>query len=236
VHNVEAKDALELTIAELSARTGVPITTLRMYQQRRLLDPPTRRGRVGYYDHSHLERLRLIATLQERGYSLAGIGDVLSNPDVLSSLLNVAVPALRDDGPITLTLPELLGRLPAVDFSFDLVQRAQALDLIEVVPAGIVIKQPSFLDVGSALITMGVPGRVVLDAYERLHRQLGEVADDFVAVYDEHIADGDVPEDLETAAAQLEALTRAAVDVVVNELRRSLRIRAETRLAALGVS
>ena len=43
-----------------------------------LLPPPRRSGRVGLYDTSHLRRLQLIARLQERGYSLAGIGDLLS--------------------------------------------------------------------------------------------------------------------------------------------------------------
>jgi DNA-binding transcriptional MerR regulator len=42
-----------------------------------LLPPPARRGRVGIYGATHLARLELIARLQARGYSLAGIGDLL---------------------------------------------------------------------------------------------------------------------------------------------------------------
>ena len=62
-----------MTIEELASQAGTATTTVRMYQSKGLLPPPERRGRIGYYGHGHLARLRLIAQLQEQGFSLASI-------------------------------------------------------------------------------------------------------------------------------------------------------------------
>jgi DNA-binding transcriptional MerR regulator len=69
---------LELTVDELARRVDLPVRTIREYQTMGLLPPPRRRGRVGIYGASHLKCLGLIARLRERGYSLAGIRDLLS--------------------------------------------------------------------------------------------------------------------------------------------------------------
>src|SRR5262249_60981242 len=66
-----------MTVDELARSADVPVRTIREYQTLGLLAPPQRRGRVGAYDDDHLRRLRLIARLQDRGYSLAGIHDLL---------------------------------------------------------------------------------------------------------------------------------------------------------------
>lgn len=58
----------EMRIDDLSKRAGVPTRTIRYYTQQGLLNPPTLRGRVGYYEDAHLERLRLIKELQEKRF------------------------------------------------------------------------------------------------------------------------------------------------------------------------
>lgn len=72
-------DDLELTVDGLAQRANVPVRTIREYQTLGLLPSPERRGRVGIYRRTHLVRLELIARLQQRGYSLAGIGDLLAS-------------------------------------------------------------------------------------------------------------------------------------------------------------
>jgi DNA-binding transcriptional MerR regulator len=69
----------EWTIDELATLVGLPVRTVREYQSFGILHPPRREGRVGRYGTSHLRRLHLIARLRARGYSLAGIGDLLGN-------------------------------------------------------------------------------------------------------------------------------------------------------------
>lgn len=66
-----------LTVDDLARRAGLPVRTIREYQTMGLLPPPAKRGRVGIYGPHHLRRLTLIARLKDRGYSLAGIGDLL---------------------------------------------------------------------------------------------------------------------------------------------------------------
>lgn len=69
----------ELTIDELASRTGIPTRTIREYQTLGLVPAPERRGRIGIYRSAHVHRIELIGRLQDRGYSLAGIGDLLAS-------------------------------------------------------------------------------------------------------------------------------------------------------------
>ncbi len=69
----------EWSIDELAGLVGLPVRTLREYQTIGILPAPRREGRTGRYGASHLRRLQLIARLRQRGYSLAGIGDLLGN-------------------------------------------------------------------------------------------------------------------------------------------------------------
>ena len=72
-----AGTAEPLTIDELARQVALPVRTIREYHTMRLLPPPERRGRVGLYGPRHVQRLELITRLQRRGYSLAGIRDLL---------------------------------------------------------------------------------------------------------------------------------------------------------------
>ncbi len=65
------------TIDELAAASSVPSRTIREYQTFGILMAPVRVGRRGMYSSEHRSRLALIARLQARGYSLAGIKDLL---------------------------------------------------------------------------------------------------------------------------------------------------------------
>src|SRR5690348_8532613 len=74
---VQAAEPERMTIDALAQAAGTTTRNVRAYQTRGLLPAPLVVGRVGYYGDAHLERLRLIANLQERGYSLAAIADLL---------------------------------------------------------------------------------------------------------------------------------------------------------------
>ncbi|MEV7726285.1 MerR family transcriptional regulator [Streptomyces sp. NPDC087917] len=49
---------------------------LRYYQERGLLPPPRREGRIAWCSDDHLTRLRLISDLLGRGYTVNGIGEL----------------------------------------------------------------------------------------------------------------------------------------------------------------
>src|SRR5260370_8318308 len=108
-----------LTIDDLARRVQLRVRTIREYHTMRLLPPPERRGRLGLYGDGHVQRLELIARLQRRGYSLAGIRDLLgaweSGTDLVTLLGVEQSQAALDETPLRLTRAELLQRLPALD-------------------------------------------------------------------------------------------------------------------------
>ena len=78
------------------------VRNIRAHQSRGLLPPPNRNGRLAYYGYRHVERLRHILDLQERGFNLAAIGALLRASDgeagAGETLLRMAIgPLLRDD-------------------------------------------------------------------------------------------------------------------------------------------
>jgi MerR-like DNA binding protein len=73
----DSADAPVYTIDKLAAATGVPSRTVRHYQWVGVLPPPVRKGRIAFYRDEHLQRLRLIAQLQDRGLHLRAIRDAL---------------------------------------------------------------------------------------------------------------------------------------------------------------
>ncbi len=69
---------MEMRVEELSARAAVSVDTIRYYQSKGILEPPRRQGRIAWYGDEHLDRLRRIRTLQERGFTLATIARLLT--------------------------------------------------------------------------------------------------------------------------------------------------------------
>lgn len=66
-----------MTIEQLAAETSMTVRNIRNHQSRGLIDGPVVRGRVGYYDDSHVDRLRLIRRLQDDGLALKAIQGLL---------------------------------------------------------------------------------------------------------------------------------------------------------------
>ena len=69
---------MEFDVDELARRGGVSVDTLRYYQHLKLLHLPNRRGRRAVYGDSHLDRLKEIRQLADRGFSLRSIGSLLN--------------------------------------------------------------------------------------------------------------------------------------------------------------
>jgi DNA-binding transcriptional MerR regulator len=68
---------LDLTIDDLAAAAALPSRTIRFYQTKGLLPRPEMQGRVAHYGPAHVERLRQIAQLQDRGLKIKAIRDLL---------------------------------------------------------------------------------------------------------------------------------------------------------------
>ena len=105
------------SIDELAALVGVPTRTVREYRTLGLIDAPRIEGRAGRYDESHRRRLELIARLQERGYSLAAIGDLCAasaSGRSLDDVLGGSQSAAIDEGAVAYSTDELVVAVPAL--------------------------------------------------------------------------------------------------------------------------
>lgn len=69
-----------LDIAQVAKRSGVPASTLRYYEEKRLIRSIGRRGLYRLFDHGVLERLALISLGRSAGFSLDEIARMFA-PD-----------------------------------------------------------------------------------------------------------------------------------------------------------
>lgn len=158
----------ELTVEKLSARTGTPVRTIREYQTWQVLHPPTRIGRRGFYDETHVRRLEGIARLQERGYSIAAMRELFAAweqgaglRDVLGMDDPIGLPA--DEAPITLARDQLAELLPVIANSDRLLARARSLRVIVPEGNGFVARSPALVQLVADAIGAGVSASAALD-------------------------------------------------------------------------
>ncbi|MEU7765498.1 MerR family transcriptional regulator [Nocardia sp. NPDC049190] len=84
---------VEYTIDELAREAGTTVRSLRVYHERGVLPPPQVKGRTGFYGADHLNRVRTISKLLDRGIKLNGIKELLNawdRGDDLGDILGVA--------------------------------------------------------------------------------------------------------------------------------------------------
>lgn len=229
----------EYRLDELARQAEVASTTVRLYQSKGLLAPPRLEGRTGWYDDSHLSRLRLIARLQKEGHSLAGIADLLEqweNGRSLDAVIGIEAELdslLGEVHAIVLDPAELLARFPEGSMTPELMQRAAALGLVEPTEDGKVrVADRRFLDSGSALAELGIPADVILDEWDALVAHTDDIAQRFITIFETHLApkdwqdglDTDKARELATTLAQLQATARqvlmASLDASVGRLGR----------------
>jgi len=155
-------------VEELAARSGAPVRTIREYQTWRILHPPTRVGRVGYYDDSHVRRLAGIARLQERGYSIAAIRDLFDSWEQGAGLADVldvddAIGSPPDEAALVLTRPQLAALLPAVVSSERLLARACSIGVVEADGECFVARSPALVQLTADVIASGRSPSAALD-------------------------------------------------------------------------
>lgn len=171
----------EWTVDELAQRSGVPVRTIREYQTMGLLHPPRRVGRVGRYGISHLRRLQLIARLQERGYSLAGIGDLLAawrGGSALTEILGLEPDQLVhvDEPGAAVTLEALAEILPSL--VPDRLEELLATGLVErCAPDRLCMPSPSLVQLAADLARTGMSDDDVLGVLGSLLSAAESVAD-----------------------------------------------------------
>jgi DNA-binding transcriptional MerR regulator len=229
----EGERAGEYRINDLARESGIPVRNIRLYQERRILPPPVRRGRVGWYSEAHLARLRLIARLLDRGYSLAHIGELISAwergrdlADVLG--LEAALTSPWSEEPQTVMSAAELQRLFGKQEARGTLDRAIAAGIVRPDGARFRIVSPQLLDIAVQLVQAGFPLPVVLKIAEDSMHDLERVAERYVSLIKGTItpitaslAPSDEPAEIDDPAAaaqlvqRLRPLARKSIDAML---------------------
>lgn len=222
-----------LTIDELAARTGLPSSTIRMYQTKGVLHAPRRQGRVAYYDASHVERLTLVQRLQQRGFSLPAIAELITareKGESVAAVLGFSEAEGPDDW-VRIKVRDIKHLIPMGDVQPRLLLRAMRLGLVRW-KYGWPHARRWALEAGGRLAGLRVPSDDVMDSFTRLRTATDAVAADFVRLFERQFwpelarKAGDENQ-LENVRALLVELTYTAETAVVGTLRESIRDAAE---------
>jgi DNA-binding transcriptional MerR regulator len=218
----------EHRIDELARLAATTVRNVRVYQDRGLLDPPRRDGRVGLYTDAHLARLRLIGQLLKRGYTFANIGELLTvwgRGGDLAEILDLESAIghpWSDEMPGYVTAGELKEMFGA-DLTPENLSRATALGLLE--PDGARFRVPSrrLLSAGQELTAVGMPLRAVLDLAGKVRMHVDAAASELATTVTSHVLAAHVregilhgPDVAEVAAItrRLRPLAQTAVDAM----------------------
>ena len=185
-----------MTIDELARRAGTTTRNVRAHQTRGLLPPPRMVGRVGHYGSDHLVRLAYIDRLQQRGFSLAAIRDLLQGWDEGRSLTEVlgfedALTApWSDEVPERLSREQLVELFPEIEADPTLLDRAVAAGILCPDPEGgstYVAPSPRLVRAGADLVSWGIPLAAAIDESEQLAADMGQVARRMVKLFERHV-------------------------------------------------
>jgi DNA-binding transcriptional MerR regulator len=232
-------------IEDLAHLSGATVRTIRAYQDRGLLPRPERRGRANVYADAHLVRLRQIADLLDRGYTLASIKELLEAWDAGRGLGGVLGLVAEVDGPWTdeeavrISRAELDERFGGVPDDTAIAEAVQ-LGVLEPVPGddgSFLVPSPQELAVAAELHASGVPLSAISGHLRELRGRVEHIAARFLEFTTEHVfaryLEGPhrpTEADAAEAASLVRRLRPLAQQTVDAELARAMRLLAVRHL------
>ena len=227
-------------VEQLAAECDVSVDTIRYYQSRGLVPPPTREGRVAWYDDRHAERIRHVRALRGRGLTLAAIERVLGDgADPADADLALAVAAARGEAveDELLTLEEFADRSGVPASLIQAVER-EGIELGRTEDGETRYTAADIDMVRGALrlLEYGLPLGELLSLARDTNEAMVALASRAVDLFDEFVRKPirDTASSDEAASAQLveafDTLLPAVTNLVANHFRRVLLDRAEERL------
>ncbi|WP_327354895.1 MerR family transcriptional regulator [Streptomyces sp. NBC_01304] len=227
----------EYRIEDLAHSSGATVRTIRAYQDRGLLPRPERRGRANVYGDAHLARLRQIADLLDRGYTLASIKELLEAWDAGRGLGGVLGLVAEVDRPWT---DEEADRITRADLDEKFggkpddaaVDEAVELGVLERIPGRddeFLVPSPQELAVAVELHAAGVPLSAISGHLRELRVQVEHIASRFLEFTTEHVFArylGHLPptdDEAAEAATLVRRLRPLAQQTVDAELARAMR-------------
>jgi len=221
-----ADDEAELlTIEQLAARSGLTVRNIRSHVTRGLLPPPYLKGRTGFYGPEHVARLQLVTGLQQQGFNLAAIRNLVSGPAAPSAEETVAFyrtalgPWLTESPEVweEHALAESFGLQPDEGLLEDL----RELGVLERLPdRKIRVDNPAILSVGRQLAEFGYGITELMRVLRVLIQHSRDVAAAFVQMFmdvqwRDYVQAGMPPEQLPALQSLIEQLQPLAAQAVV---------------------
>lgn len=230
-------------VEDLARDTGVSVDTIRFYQKRRLLPPPTREGRIAWYGAPHAERLAQIRELRARGLTLGLIARVLEGDlDPTDAPLAAAVAtADTDDAEDFLSLAALAERSGVPQPLLEAIAREGLL--VPRTHEGAEHFTTADIDIvrhGLGLLERGLPLPELLALARDHHELTRDIAERAVAMFDEHVRQplrtADLPDDekAERLVETFRVLLPAVSALVAHHFRRVLLTVAQEHLESVG--
>ena len=219
---------MEYRIEQLARAAGVPVDTVRFYQGKGLIPAPRRDGRVTWYADQHLDRLRRIRELQQRGFSLTVIRRFLDG-ELEASDESLVAAITHPAAPESLSLDELAERSGV---PVPLLRSLEQAGLLVAVEEGDEPRYPAAdlesLSAGLKLLEAGVPLSDLMALGLEHAKSVEATARQAVELFDRHVreriqAAGGSQEDAERRLVQLfEELLEASGTLVRAHFERTL--------------
>lgn len=241
-NETQAEHQRDYSVEELALAANTTVRNIRAYQDRGVLPPPALQGRKGVYNNFHLSRLRLIANLLDRGYTLSSIRELIAALEEgigLSEVLGIES-ALNspwtNESPTTIAITEL-AKMFGTKLTPSAVKTAHDLGLFTISGTKLRVSSMNTLKVAEELCATGIPLDELLDILRMMRGNVQRVANEFVKLISQHVLEPYAeqklppPEELPKIAELIWRLRPLAEKVVDAELGRAMEIAASEFLA-----
>lgn len=186
------EEKTEYTVEELALAANTSVRNIRAYQDKGLLPPPALRGRKGIYNNQHLSRLRVIADLLDRGYTLASILDLISGLEQGVGLSEILGMESAINSPWAKEAPEVISMAQMIKmFGSQLtpsaIKLASELGVATIQGTQVRVSSMSTLKVAADLCATGIPLIDQLDILRMSRDNVEKVAKEFVRLISENV-------------------------------------------------
>ena len=196
----------EYTVDDLARLSHTTVRNIRAYQDRGVLPPPEKRGRLGVYNKQHLARMRVINGLLDRGYSLNNINELIDAwedgrelNDVLGLEAAITSP-FSDEEPQRYSMPKLLKMFGLKAINPEFIQKGIALDLFQRDGSGFIVNSPKLIGAAAEMSKIGIDLVELIDIARMLRGNVQRVADALVELAVgqlDQFGEGELPKDEE---------------------------------------
>jgi len=156
-------------VDDLAQASGITVRNIRAYQERGLLPPTQRVGRTAVFDDTHLARLKIIASMLDRGYTASNILEMLTawehgrDLGQVLGLEEALVPPAADE-PMTVTITDAQ-RLAGGTAGFELLLAA---GLIERAGSKVRLLRPRMLEAFAEMREHGMTTEALVEVHHKV--------------------------------------------------------------------